>query len=74
LSNPTGVFVDTKHREVWVANFGNSTATAYSINTNGDLPPIRTIRSAPEGYKGLKFGKVEAVAYDSKRDQLLVPN
>ncbi len=74
LSNPTGVFVDTKNKEVWVANFGNSTATCYPINANGDAAPIRTIRSAPAGYQGLKFGKVEAVAYDSKRDQLLVPN
>ncbi|PYJ69454.1 MAG: hypothetical protein DME75_11095 [Verrucomicrobia bacterium] len=68
------MFVDTKNKEVWVANFGNSTATCYPINANGDAAPIRTIRSAPAGYQGLKFGKVEAVAYDSKRDQLLVPN
>jgi 6-phosphogluconolactonase (cycloisomerase 2 family) len=74
LSNPTGVFVDTKNKEVWAANFGNSTATVYSINANGDVAPLRMIRSAPVGYQGLKFGKVEAVAYDSKRDQLLVPN
>jgi 6-phosphogluconolactonase (cycloisomerase 2 family) len=74
LSNPTGVFVDTKNKEVWAANFGNSSATCYSINANGDVAPLRTIRSAPAGYQGLKFGKVEAVAYDSKRDELLVPN
>ena len=74
LSYPTGVFVDAKNKEVWVANFGNATATVYPLNANGDVAPLRIIRSAPEGYEGLRFGKVEAVAYDSKREQYLVPN
>jgi hypothetical protein len=74
LSNPTGVSVDTKNREVWVANLGNSSATCYSLTANGDVAPLRTIRSAPRGKVSLKFGKTEAAAYDSKRDELLVPN
>ena len=74
LSYPTGVFVDAKNKEVWTANFGNATATVYPLAANGDVAPLRIIRSAPEGYEGLRFGKVEAVAYDSKRQEYLVPN
>jgi len=74
LSYPTGVFVDAKHKEVWAANFGNATATVYPLSANGNVAPVRIIRSAPEGYEGLRFGKVEAVAYDSKREEYLVPN
>ena len=53
---------------------GNSTATCYSLTANGDAAPIRTIRSAPLGRRSLKFGKPQAVAYDSKREEYLVPN
>ncbi len=74
LVNPTGVSIDLKNREFWVANLGNSTATAYPLTATGDVAPIRTIRSAPVGYKSTKFGKTEAVAYDSKREEYLVPN
>ena len=74
LSYPTGVFVDAKNKEVWAANFGNASATVYPLGANGDVAPLRIIRSAPQGYQGLRFGKVEAVAYDSKREEYLVPN
>ena len=74
LLNPSGVFVDSKHKELWVANFGNASAVVYPLNANGNVAPIRTIRSAPEGKVSLKFGKVEALAYDSRRDQIWVPN
>jgi DNA-binding beta-propeller fold protein YncE len=74
FDHPAGIFVDTKNKEVWVSNMGNSSATAYSITANGDAAPIRTIRSAPIGRRSLKFGKPQAVAYDTKRDELLVPN
>jgi len=74
LKNPTGVALDLKNREVWVSNLGNSSATCYSLTANGDVAPIRTIRSAPLNRIGLNLGKTEAVAYDSRRDELLVPN
>jgi hypothetical protein len=74
LMNPSGVFVDTKHKELWVADFGNASAFVYPLNASGNVAPIRTIRSAPEGKVSLKFGKVEALAYDSRRDQIWVPN
>jgi hypothetical protein len=74
LSYPVGVFVDVKNKEVWASNLGNSTATVYPLMADGDVAPLRTIRGAEENKQSLKFGKTEALAYDSKRDQLLVPN
>ena len=74
LLNPSGVFVDKKHNELWVANFGNAKVCVFPLNASGNAAPIRTIRSAPEGKVSTKFGKVEALAYDSKRDQIWVPN
>ena len=74
LDHPAGIFVDIKNKEVWVSNMGNSSATCYSMTSNGDAAPIRTIRSAPVGRRSLKFGKPQAVAYDSKREEYLVPN
>jgi len=74
LSHPAGISIDTKNKEVWVSNMGNSSATCYSLSANGNAAPVRTIRSAPLGRKSVKFGKPQAVAYDSKREQYLVPN
>jgi 6-phosphogluconolactonase (cycloisomerase 2 family) len=74
LSYPVGVFADTKNREVWATNIGNSTATVYPLTANGDVAPLRTIRSAEEGKQSLRFGKTQALAYDSIREQILVPN
>jgi 6-phosphogluconolactonase (cycloisomerase 2 family) len=74
LSYPAGVFVDTKNKEVWASNLGNSSATVYPLMANGDVAPLRTIRGAEENKQSLKFGKTEALAYDSKREQILVPN
>jgi 6-phosphogluconolactonase (cycloisomerase 2 family) len=74
LSYPVGVFADTKNKEVWATNIGNSTATVYPLMANGDVAPIRIIRSAEEGKQSLRFGKTQALAYDSIREQILVPN
>lgn len=74
LSHPAGISVDTQNKEVWVSNMGNSSATVYSLAANGDVAPLRTIRSAPLGRLSVKFGKPQAVAYDSKREEYLVPN
>ena len=74
LSYPLSVVVDTKNRELWVANLGNSSATVYPLTASGDVPPLRIIRSAPAGKVSLRFGKTQAVAYDSKRQEILVPN
>jgi DNA-binding beta-propeller fold protein YncE len=74
LSNPMGIFVDSKNKELWVANLGNSSATVYPLRASGNQPPLRTIRTAPSGKISLKFGKPSGTAYDSKREQLLVAN
>jgi DNA-binding beta-propeller fold protein YncE len=74
LSYPAGVFVDARNKEVWASNLGNSSATVYPLMANGDVAPLRMIRGADENKQSLKFGKTEALAYDSKREQLLVPN
>lgn len=74
LRNPHGVFIDTRHQELWVANLGNASATVYPLMANGDVAPLRTIRSAPRGYQSLTLGKSQALAYDSTRQQILSPN
>ncbi|MBI2816682.1 MAG: hypothetical protein HYX72_07065 [Acidobacteria bacterium] len=74
IKNPTGVAVDSKTDELFVSNMGNHSATVYKRTASGDVPPIRTIRSAPSGAPALQIGNPGAVAYDTKRDQILVPN
>jgi hypothetical protein len=74
LNYPTGVFIDAKHQEMWVSNLGNSSATVYPLMANGNVAPLRTIRSAPPGHVSLTFGRTAAVAYDSNREEILVPN
>ena len=74
LRNPTGVYVDNKNDEVVVSNMGNHSATVYRRTANGNAAPLRTIRSAPLGKVAMAIGNPGGVAYDSKRDELLVPN
>jgi DNA-binding beta-propeller fold protein YncE len=74
LKNPTGLFVDTKNNELFVSNMGNHSATVYPRIANGDVAPLRTIRSAPLGKQAQIMGNPGAVAYDSKREEILVPN
>jgi hypothetical protein len=73
IKYPTGVFVDTTNDELWVSNFGNHTATVYKASASGDTPPLRMIRSAPEQVPTLVIGN-SRVAYDTKREEILVPN
>jgi DNA-binding beta-propeller fold protein YncE len=74
IKTPHGVFVDEKNQELVVANFGNHAATVYLRTADGDTAPIRKIRSAPEGTPAPMFGNIGALAYDSKRDEILAPN
>lgn len=74
LKNPTGLFIDFGHDELWVSNMGNHSATVFRRTANGDVAPLRTIRSAPLGKVALAIGNPGAVAWDSKRDEILVPN
>ena len=59
---------------VWVANFGNHTSTVYKPNASGDTAPLRVIRSAKESAGVPGMGNPHPIAYDTKRQELLVPN
>ncbi len=74
LANPTGVALDLKNRELWVANFGGHSATVYDLLAAGDTAPKRLIRNAPVGTPSLMIGNPGALSYDTKREQILVPN
>ena len=74
IKNPTGLYLDLKNNELWVANFGNHTATVYARTAAGDTPPLRVIRSGPPDAPSPMIGNPHPVAYDTKRDELLVPN
>jgi hypothetical protein len=72
IKGPMGVSV-TKD-EVFVANFGDHTALVFPRLAAGNVAPKRIIRNAPAGKETSGFGNPYAVAYDSKREEVLVPN
>jgi DNA-binding beta-propeller fold protein YncE len=74
IKNPTGIFVDTRNREIVVSNMGNHMATVFPRDANGNVAPIRTVRAAPMGKQALAIGNPGAVAYDTRRGEILVPN
>lgn len=74
LKNPTAVVVDIENDEIWVSNWGDHAATVYPRSASGNVEPLRTIRTAPNGAPVPGMGNPSAVAYDPKRDQILVPN
>ena len=74
INRPMGVSIDTKNNEIWVSNFGDHTALVFARDASGNAPPKRIIRSAPAGAPSAGFGNPMAVAYDSKREEILVPN
>jgi len=74
INRPMGVSIDPKNNEIWVANFGDHTALVFAREASGNATPKRIIRSAPAGSSSSGFGNPMAVAYDSKREEILVPN
>ena len=74
IKNPTGVRLDLKNNELWTANYGNHTATVHRLTASGDAPPLRVIRSAPLNQPTPSISNPHAIAYDSNRDQILVPS
>jgi hypothetical protein len=74
LANPTAVSLDLKNNELWVANFGGHSGLAFDIKAAGDTAPKRTIRNAPPNAPSLMIGNPGAVGYDTKRENILVPN
>ena len=74
IKNPTGVTVDVRNGELWVASMGNYTAAVFPVTANGDIAPLRQIRGGPANGEALMIGNPGAVGYDSKRQEILVPN
>lgn len=74
IQNPTGVFVDLKNDELWVANFGAHTAAVFQRTAAGDTAPLRVIRNGPVNAPSLMIGNPGAIGYDTRREEILVPN
>ena len=74
INRPMGVAIDTRNNELWVSNFGDHTALVFDRRATGNEPPKRIVRTAPAGTPTPGFGNPQTVAYDSTRDQILVPN
>jgi DNA-binding beta-propeller fold protein YncE len=74
LKGPVGVVVDVPHDELWVVSWDNHIAGVFPRNAQGDSAPKRVIRTAPDGAPMASMGRIGAVAYDSKRKEILAPN
>jgi DNA-binding beta-propeller fold protein YncE len=74
IKNPTGVALDLKNNELWVANFGSHAATVFPVDAGGNVAPTRVIRSGPIGSPSPKLSNAHTVAYDTKRQEILVAN
>ena len=74
LDAPGGLFLDTRNNELWVSNYGNHSLTVFALTADGDTAPLRLIRSGPADSRALMIGNPGAVAYDTKREEILVPN
>ena len=72
IKGPMGVAI--ANDEIWVANFGDHTALVFPRMAAGNVAPRRIVRNAPAGKDTSGFGNPYAVAYDTKRGEILVPN
>ena len=72
VKGPMGVAIAKD--EIWVANFGDHTALVFPRLAAGSVRPRRIIRNAPAGKDTSGFGNPYAVAYDTRRQEVLVPN
>ena len=72
IKSPMGVAF--RGNELWVANFGDHSALVFPRTAAGNVAPARVLRNAPRDTPTTGMGNPYAVAYDSKRKQLLVPN
>jgi len=74
IVHPPGIALDAKLGELYIASMGNASITVFPVAANGNVRPVRTIRGGPAGAVGLNIGNPGAVGYDTKRQQILVPN
>src|SRR6266436_4674555 len=77
LADPHGVWIDTSHSEIYVANYGHlpqrapqmPSITVYDRLANGDTPPKRTIQGTRT-----HLGMPIKVFVDDKNNELVVAN
>lgn len=74
ILGPMGVAIDTENDELWVTNYRDHSALVFPRTVQGNVAPKRILRNAPVNAPAVGFGNPGAVAYDSKRGQILVPN
>ena len=74
LRNPGAFFLDTVNDELWVTNWGDHSVNIFPADARGNVAPARVIRTAPKGEPIAGLGRPSSVSWDSKRDELLVPN
>jgi hypothetical protein len=74
IKNPTGVTLDLVNNELWVANFGNHSATVYPVDAAGDPAPKRVIRSGRPEEASPMLGNPHTLSFDTKREEILVSN
>ena len=72
VNGPMGVAI--ANDEIFVANFADHTALVFPRLAGGNVAPRRILRNAPAGKETSGFGNPYAVAYDTKRREVLVPN
>ena len=72
VKGPMGIAIAKD--EIYIANFGDHTALVFPRLAAGNVRPRRIIRNAPAGRETSGFGNPYSVAYDSKRQEILVPN
>lgn len=74
VKNPLGVTLDLVNNELWVANFGNHSATIFPVDASGDPVPKRVIRTGRADEPSAMLSNPHTIAYDTKRENLLVSN
>jgi DNA-binding beta-propeller fold protein YncE len=74
INRPMGLAVDSQNGEIWISNYGDHAALAFESGADGNVAPKRILRTAPAGTPSPGFGNPMALAYDTKRDEILVPN
>jgi hypothetical protein len=71
ISRPLGVYFDAKNQEVVVSNWGNQRAVIFPRTANGNVAPLRRIRTAPEGTGSPMLSHLGGMSFDTKREEIL---
>ena len=74
IRHPPGISLDERLGEIFVASMGNASVRVFPVTASGNVAPLRTVRGGPEGRLALNIGNPGGVAYDTKRDEILVLN